>query len=255
MSFYTKKVLLIILTGLLLTGVVKAQDDSSSVLDFDFGAEVVSRYIWRGVESGGDPAVPQLQPYASFSVDGGEYGLLELGAWGSYGFSGDFSENDLSLKYTYSTSPVNISLTLNDYYFPYLGINFTNFEDKGEGAHTIEAGLALTGNESFPFTFLVSKNIKNDVPEDKSLYVEAGYAFSINEVEMNVFAGAAQGMSLWHGISTDKFEVCTVGIGAGKEIRISESYSLPLGINWIMNPHQKKTFLVFKVGLFKADRN
>lgn len=244
-----KLVVILLLSWFFVSSNISAQEEES-ILDFDFGADLVSRYVWRGLEFGGDPAVPQFQPYAALSFDGKEYGRLEIGAWGSYGFSGDFSENDLSLKYIYTTSLVNISAVLNDYYYPYLGSSFTNFEDKGDGAHTIEAGIAISGNGSFPFSLLISRNVWNDFPHDRSLYVEAGYAFNIKEINMNIFAGAAQGQSLWHCVTTDKFEFINIGVSAGKSLKISEDYSLPLGISWIMNAHQKKTFLVFKIGLF-----
>lgn len=247
---HSVKRILLIFFVLITSGGLLAQEEKSQGLDFNFGTDLVSRYIWRGMEFGGDPAVPQFQPYAAFSYDGGKYGKIELGAWGSYGFTGNYSENDLYLKYTYGTGVLSVSAVLNDYYYPYLGSSFFNFKDAGKGAHTLEAGLAVTGNESFPLSVLISKNVRNDLPGDHSLYIEASYPFTINQVNLNVFAGAAQGRSLWHLVDTDKFVLINFGASAAKTVKISDDYCLPLSISWIMNAHRKQTFLVFKIGLF-----
>jgi hypothetical protein len=227
------------------------ETEESSLLNVDFGADIVSRYVWRGIEFGGDPAVPQFQPFASLAINIAENHSFTIGAWGSYGFTGDYNENDLSLKYSFSHPEAGtFSLTVNDYYYPYLGLPFTNFEDDGNGAHTIETGFIYTGPGTFPVSFLVSKNVKNDLPDNESLYIEAGFSTAVNDVALSFFAGAAKGISAWHLIGTDKFEFCNVGVYASKSIKITSDYSLPAGISWIYNPHLKKTYLVFKVSLY-----
>ena len=126
---------------------------STSRLSFSFGMDLVSRYIWRGIEYGAGEdgsSSPHFQPTAAFSLDLGKRGSLSLGVWGSYAFSGNYSESDVYLNYAINTKSGNFSLTFNDYYFPYLGIPVTNFDGKGEGAHTIEAMLAYTLPEVFP---------------------------------------------------------------------------------------------------------
>jgi hypothetical protein len=216
----------------------------------DFGADIVSRYVWRGIEFGGNPAVPQFQPYASFSINLNENHSFTLGAWGSYGFTGDYNENDLSLKYSFTNeSAGTFSVAANDYYYPYLNIPFSDFGDDGVGAHTIEVSLSYSGPESLPVNFLVSQNVKNDLPDNESLYIEAGFNAAINDISLSFFAGAAKGISAWHSISTDKFEFCNIGVNASKLIKITSDYSLPAGISWVYNPHLEKTYLVFKVSL------
>lgn len=223
-----------------------------SKLSFSFGMDLVSRYLWRGSEFGvgrDGSSSPHFQPTAAFSYDLGKAGSLSLGVWGSYAFNGNFSESDVFFNYTIPTKSGTFSLTFNDYYYPYLGIPVTNFDGKGEGAHTIDAQLAYTFPESFPLTFMVSNNVHNDMPDNKSLYLEASYPFSVSGAQLGVIVGAAQGVSSWHGIYTDKFELCNIGLKASKSIRITQDYSLPVGMNWIYNAHIKKTYVVFKVTL------
>jgi len=231
---------------------VNAQENEQpSIFDADFGADLVSRYIWRGIEFGGNPAVPQFQPYISFIINASENHSFTIGAWGSYGFTGDYNENDLSLKYSFSHPEAGtFSVTANDYYYPYLGIPFSNFEDDGNGAHTIELGFSYSGPEALPINFLVSQNVKNDLPGNESLYIEAGFNTNVNNIALTFFAGAAKGVSAWHSISTDKFEFCNIGFNASKSIKITSDYSLPAGVSWILNPHLKKTYLVFKVSVY-----
>jgi hypothetical protein len=249
----TVKVLVIFLavTVFPFSSINAQKNEEVSAFKADLGADLVSRYIWRGIEFGGNPAVPQFQPYISFSVNLSENHSLTAGAWGSYGFTGDYNENDLSLKYSFSHPEAGtFSVTANDYYYPYLGIPFSNFKGDGNGAHTVELGFSYTGTESLPFNFLVSQNIKNDLPGNESLYLEAGFNTSVNNIALTFFAGAAKGVSAWHSISTDKFEFCNIGFNASKSIKITSDYSLPAGISWILNPHLKKTYLVFKVSVY-----
>lgn len=248
---YKRFSIIVLLSILFMPGIFHGQEEQkSNLVKFDFGADIVSRYIWRGIEFGGAPAVPQLQPYASLNFNLSSSHVIQIGAWGSYGFTGDYNENDLSLKYSYTHEAAgSFSIGLNDYYYPYLNIPFSNFKKDGEGAHTIEAGFGYSGPASFPVNFLISKNILNDLPESKSLYVEAGFNTIISELPFNFFVGAAQGRSAWHSVTTDKFEICNLGVGVSKSVKISSDFSLPIGMSWIMNPHQKKTYLVFKVSL------
>lgn len=221
-----------------------------SKLSFSYGMDLVSRYIWRGVDWGESldgSSSPHFQPTAAFSYNFGKAGSLSLGVWGSYAFTGNYNENDIFLTYTVNTKSGNFMVTLNDYYFPYENIPVTNFDGKGEGAHTIEASGSYTFPEVFPLTLYVSANVHNNIPDDKTLYIEASYPFTVGETQLGVFVGAAQGESIWHKIYSERFEFNNIGLKASKSIKITQDYSLPVGLNWIYNAHLKKTYIVFKV--------
>src|SRR5690625_7567021 len=61
---------------------------------FNVGADIVSRYVWRGTDFGGSVSI---QPTLSFSAGG-----VEAGTWGSYAASPQsaaFNEHDLRVGY------------------------------------------------------------------------------------------------------------------------------------------------------------
>lgn len=229
---------------------IQAQNNCS----FDFGADFVSRYIWRGAEFGAvgnQPATPHLQPYGAFTYTMGK-SSLSLGFWASYGLDSKYSENDLYINYSVESNIGTISLTVSDYYYPYLDgefSEFSNFDGDGNGAHTIEFNLSYTLPGKYPFSFMVSSNVHNDVPDNESLYFQVSYPFTVSKVDLNVFVGAANGRSVWHSITSDDFEFINVGFSASKSIKITDDYSIPLGMEWIYNPHLEKSYLVIKVSI------
>jgi len=224
--------------------------NDKSPLSISIGGDLVSRYIFRGVEFGPNPPTPHVQPNFSLTYDMGKTGSLKLGGWASYGIYNDFSENDLYLKYTNSFSGAGtFSLTLMDLTFPYLGAAINNFEGDGNGAHFIGLTFDFSGPENLPVTFQVSSLVHNDFPGCKSLYLEVGYNFALEGINGKLFVGAAQGRSKWNTINSDKFEFDNIGVNFSKKLKISEDYSLPVGVTYILNWHLKQSFLVFKVSV------
>lgn len=218
---------------------------------FDFGADFVSRYVWRGVEFGAvgnQPATPHLQPYGSFSYSFGKSSLT-FGFWASYGLDSKYSENDLYISYAVDSKIGNISITASDYYYPYTGVKFSNFDGDGLGAHTLELNLSYTLPGKHPFSFMISSNVHNDAPDNESLYFQVSYPFTIQKISLNVFAGMANGVSGWHGITSDKFEFINIGLSASKSVKITNEYSIPLSMDWIYNAHLEISYLVFKISI------
>ncbi|MBK7979033.1 MAG: hypothetical protein IPK06_03285 [Ignavibacteriae bacterium] len=227
-------------------------DSASSPFSINFGADLVSRYIWRGIEFGTDAkgnSSPHFQPTGTLTYSFSKSGSMSLGFWGSYGFNGNFSESDMYFNLFFATDLLDYSVTFSDYYYPFLNIPFTNLDSDGFGAHTIDAQVTLSLKSYLPIYVLFSNNIYNDVPDNKSLYLETGFSFNINNINTGIFVGAAQGKSIWHAVNSDKFEFINVGFKVNKEISITNEYSLPIGLQWIYNHHLKKTYLVFKVTL------
>lgn len=226
------------------------KDKTTSPFSLNAGVDVVSRYIWRGVEFGVDQngnSTPHLQPTAGLTYTFTNNSSLSFGIWGSYGFSGNYSESDLYLNVFVPTEHIDFSLTFNDYYYPYLKIPFTNFENYGAGANTIDAQLLLSLKSYLPVSFLISSNIYNDFPDNNSLYLECQYSFDLSNINFELFAGAAKGYSVWHSVSTDKFEFVNVGFKASRSIKVSDEFSIPVETQWIYNHHLKQNYVVFKV--------
>ncbi len=195
---------------------------------FTTGADIVSNYVWRGSKQAPGPAI---QPWVELGV-----GNFVIGAWGSFGFHdlGEVAEADLYASYSFG---FGLSLGISDYY--YQGSPWFEFSDTiSSHALEINAGYEISG-------FSISANIiLNDASSGAGstggdLYFEAGYTFE----HFNVFLGAGDG---WH-TSDGEFAVCNVGIGTGKEIKISDNFSLPVNGTIILNPEKEEFNLV--VGL------
>jgi hypothetical protein len=81
-------------------------------------------------------------------------------------------------------------------------------------------------------------NLMND--DDNSMYFELGYSFSF----IDVFVGAGNGLYL---TSDSKFNLVNVGISKSKEVKITDSFALPISASLITNPDAKQVHLVFGI--------
>ena len=175
------------------------------------GADVVSRYVWRGTDYGNATAV---QPSIETTI-----GPVALGAWGSWSISpgpADASGNECDLYASTTVGPVGLTLT--DYFFPaYAGTDFLLNLD----IHVFELSA---GADVGPVSILAAANVSGD--DDNSTYLELTYgAFSL---------GLGNG-----AYSTDgEFAPVSIGVSASRD-NFSASY--------IINPDQETSFLVFGV--------
>jgi hypothetical protein len=202
-----------------------------------FGTDIYSRYIWRGLNLGGDS--PSLQPSLSYTVGG-----FSVGFWGAYSFPGSgvtYSENDIYASYTISTENAGaFTLAATDYYIPSLGIPFGHYE-KDNGAHVIEGGLNYSGPEVFPISISGYYNLHNDV--DNSVYLQIGYPFTIEEATLSLAVGFVPAKSTYY--LTEKGAIINVSITAAKSIAITDKFSVPVNVSYIINPDQDISFLAF----------
>ncbi|NJD20478.1 MAG: hypothetical protein FIA95_14500, partial [Gemmatimonadetes bacterium] len=74
-----------------------------------FGAGLLSRYVWRGMEYS---TAVQAQPRVQVNL-----GSFELGTWGSYGLDGDYLEQDQWITWTRPLTRGSLAVTVTDYYF------------------------------------------------------------------------------------------------------------------------------------------
>ena len=238
-SHFQKKLLTILLFT---SGIAVAQN-----LDLSLGADVVSRYIWRGIDV--NDAV-NIQPTILLTVAGFGFGF-----WGSYSLytsSTDYEydqEIDTWISYDYVfENGIDIGAILTDYYYPGLGIKWGNFNNynnpDGPGAHTVEAGLSLKLPETIPLKFSGYVNIYNDA--GNNTYFQIDYSFSVVKIPIDIFIGAAGGSKAnpdYYG--TADFNVINIGVKGTKSIKITEDYSLPVSVSFIINPRTEIAYLVF----------
>ncbi len=152
------------------------------------------------------------------------------------------NENDLYISY--SAGPISIGVT--DYYFPSPGgTPFFDYSDGG--AHFLELNVGAGGTDDFPLT--ISGNIFFHNDDDNSIYLEFGYPFTVEDVDLGVALGIVPQESAFYG--TGAFGITVIGLSAAKEIKITDDFSLPISVSYILNPtpDAERSFLVFGVSL------
>ena len=208
----------------------------ASAQEFSFGADIVSRYIFRGIDFGESASV---QPSLTFSSGG-----LEIGTWASYATNpGSAGANEHDLWIGYSAGAFSVGIT--DYYFPNAGVEFSNFDGDGEGGHLIEPYASFGGTDSFPVTLYAAYVAHND--PDNSLYINASIPFAVGGMEMSFGIGASAGESALY--LTEGFSIIDMVLGASKSIPITDKFELPVSVSYILNPTDDKSFLVFGISL------
>lgn len=230
-----KKVLrLYILTALLLIGAAstEAQEKVETTISSDF----VNEYIWRGQKLG-DVAV---QPTLGVSYKG-----LSLTAWGSYGLTNpdDTKEFDLTLGYT--IGGLNIGIT--DYWFS-TGLDpegrYFKYDAHGTN-HVFEANIGYDfGPVALQWytNFAGNDGTNKDGKRAYSSYVEATIPFSLASIDWTATAGAVPFATTSYG--TSGFAVTTLSLRATKDIRVSDSFSIPIFGQVVANPCSQKAYLV-----------
>lgn len=237
---------------------------SQGKITLNVGADLVSRYIWRGQNYGNSVAI---QPTLALDAFG-----FSIGAWGSYGLSrytywvddttsieDNYTEMDLFICYTYKY----FTLMLTDYFVPIPidtlpGANYFNWKNQSTW-HTLELTLILDGPEKFPVQFMAATLVYGaDKGKDStgiygtgadnnfSTYFELSYQFDVKGFGIKPFIGGIPFGSSWFG---PKAGINNVGINVSKEIPISRKFSLPLQSTLVFNPISKKAYLVFILSL------
>jgi len=218
--------------------------------EFGVGADVVSRYVWRGQLSDDNVAV---QPSLSYS-----HGDLEIGAWSSWALaSSEANENDLYV--TYAGLPV--TLTVTDYYNPKAGEDFFKYGDK-DGIHQLEvmgsysqgqigitAAAIVSGAKPDVTTVTVTVPATEDAMANgdssatttttttsksvKPIFVEGSYEL-MSDDDTSASLSAALGTK---GYTTDRdLALISVGLSVTKGDYTAQ---------YILNPDAKQSWMVF----------
>ncbi|MFW5830924.1 MAG: TorF family putative porin [Prolixibacteraceae bacterium] len=193
--------------------------------EWSTGVDLYSSYVWRGTNFSG----PSLQPYVDFTAGG-----FSVGAWGSQGYDG-FQEMDLYLSYGFD---FGLSLGLTDYYYP--GTEYFDYSTE-TGAHALEINAGFeAGGVSLSANYILNE-AGGAASAGGDMYFEAGVAAG----SVDLFVGAGDG---WH-TPDGEFGVCNVGLGTSKEVKITDSFSLPVSGSVILNPTTEQFFIVVGISL------
>jgi len=226
-----KKIVLLAM-GLVLSSTVLAQDKVETTIKADF----VNEYIWRGLKLGDVAVQPTL---------GVGYKGLSLTAWGAYGLSNkdDVKEFDLTLAYT--TGGLNIGIT--DYWFSAgqdPDARYFKYDAHGTN-HLFEANIGYdfdVASLQWFTNFAGNDGTNKDGKRAYSSYVEASVPFKLATVDWTATAGAVPFATTSYG--TSGFAVTNLSLRATKDIRVTDSFSIPIFGQLTGNPCSQKAYLV-----------
>lgn len=222
--------LVLLLATMLMPCSIHAQDK----VEASVGADFVSSYLWRGQDLGG----VSIQP--SISLD---YKGFTLEAWGSVGFdSEDDKELDLTLAYT--TGGFSASVT--DYWFTG-GPGYFHYSS-GDTNHVFEAQVGYDFGPvalNWYTNFAGADGLNKDGERAYSSYVTLAAPFTLGGLDWMAEVGATPWATDYY--EANGFAIVDVSLEVEKEIKITDSFSLPLFAKIAWNPRSEAAH--FAVGL------
>ena len=233
-----KKIVLFAM-GLVLSSTALAQEKVETTICGDF----VSSYIWRGQDLGSTAIQPTL---------GVGYKGLSLTAWGSYGLvnADDVKEFDLTLDYTIG----GLSIGITDNWFSRMDGGDPDgryFKYEAHGTNHVFEGYI-----GYDFGFAALRWFTNFAGNDGtnkdgkraySSYVEVNVPFKLATVDWTATAGAVPYCTTSYG--TTGFAVTNLALKATKDIKITDSFSIPIFGQVVGNPCSQKAYLVLGLSL------
>ena len=196
----------------------------------------MSSYIWRGQDLGD----VSLQPTLGIGYKG-----LSLTAWGSVGLSDPSDTKEFDLTLGYATGGLNIGIT--DYWFNN-GLDPENryFKYDAHGTnHVIEANVGYDfGPASLQWftNFAGNDGMNKDGKRAYSSYVELTVPFKLATVDWTATAGAVPFSTDFYG--TEGFAVTNLALKAAKDIKVTDTFSIPVFGQLVANPCSQKAYLV-----------
>lgn len=198
-------------------------------------ADVVNQYYWRGQDLGD----VSLQPTLGLGYKG-----LSLTAWGSVGLSNPADTKEFDLTLAYTTGGFTIGVT--DYWF-----DSPNEKYFAYGAHsTSHVFEANVGYDFGPVALNWYTNFAGNDGYNKSgkraysSYVEATVPFKLATCDWEASIGAVPYATSFYS-DANGFAVSHVGVKATKDIKITDSFSIPVFAQVAANPSTEKAYLVF----------
>jgi hypothetical protein len=207
-----------------------AQDEVETTVS----ADVVSTYVWRGMECGSAAIQPTL---------GIGYKGLSLSAWGSYGMVDTHDAKEFDLTLAYSTGGFNIGIT--DYWFNTPEERYFLY-DANKTSHIFEANIGYDfGPAAIQWftNFAGNDGYNKDGKRAYSSYVELSAPFKLASVDWSAAVGAVPYATDFYGV--DGFAVTNVSLKATKDIKVTDSFSIPVFAQVAANPSTEKAYLVF----------
>ena len=217
------------------TTAAKAQDNVETTI----GADVVNQYIWRGQELGS----VSLQPTLGVAYKG-----LSLTAWGSIGLSEPSDTKEFDITAAYSVGGFNIGVT--DYWFNSPSTRYFLY-DSHKTSHVFEANIGYDfGPASIQWytNFAGNDGVNNDGDRAYSSYFEVSAPFTFGGCDWTATVGAVPFASSFYS-DANGFAVTNVSLKATKELKITDTFSVPVFAGIAANPSTEKAFFIFGLSL------
>lgn len=215
-----------------------AQDNK---VETSVSADIVSGYIWRGQDLGNVSIQPSL---------GVAYGGLLLGAWGSVGIdSKDTKEFDLTLAYTTG----GLTLGVTDYWFTSKESPAQYFHYGARNtAHVFEANIGYNFGPmalNWFTNFAGNDGFKSNGDRAYSSFINLSVPFKLGGLDWSAEIGATPWETTFYNGGANGFEVSNIGIGATKDMKITETFSVPAYAKITFNPATEGAYFVFGIKL------
>ena len=201
-------------------------------------ADLVSTYVWRGLELGHVSVQPSLEV---------AYKGLSFSAWGNVGISHPDDTKEFDLAVAYTLGGFNVALT--DFWTSDGGDPRTRYfmYESHRTNHVFELNLGY----DFGFAclqwftnFAGNDYKKKDGKRAYSSYVEVVVPFKLSAIEWTATAGAVLYETDYYNSGTSGFAVTNLALKAFKDIKITDTFSVPMFAEVSANPCTQKTYLV-----------
>ena len=205
-------------------------------------ADVVNRYIWRGTDCG----EASLQPTLGVAYKG-----LSLTAWGSTELSNFGASKEFDLTLGYTIGGFNIGVT--DYWFSAGGDDAGRYFMYRSHAtnHVFEANVGYDfGPVAIQWytNFAGNDGVNKDGDRAYSSYFEVSAPFTLGGCDWTATVGAVPFASSFYA-DANGFAVTNVSLKATKELKITETFSVPVFAGISANPSTEKAFFIFGFSL------
>ena len=242
-----KKIVLLAL-GMAMSMTTFAQDEIETTISGD----IVSSYIWRGQVSsyiwrGQDLGSAAIQPTLGIAYKG-----LSLSAWGSYAITNPADTKEFDLTLAYTIGGFNIGIT--DYWTNDGGdpeARYLKYEAHSTN-HIFEANIGYDfGFASLQWftNFAGNDGTNKDGKRAYSSYFEISAPFKLASVDWTATAGAVPFATTSYNGWTSGFAVTNLSLKATKDIKITDTFSVPIFGQVVANPCSQKAYLVLGLTL------
>jgi len=205
--------------------------------------DIVSQYIWRGLDYGG----VSIQPSIGITKKG-----FSLTAYGNVGFDTEQTKT-LGLSLGYQGKGLTVMLT--DFWYSDAFTPDGKFPSKyfGYSAHTTTHIYEALLGYNFKYMSVEWNTIfggydyyKSDEGRAYSTYIEIAAPFRISAVDFKAHVG----ITPWEGYYADGFNVVNTGIKATKTFYISDKLAIPVSTQIIANPYTEQVYMVAGIGFW-----